>query len=62
MEKPFLDTSLAKYEEGVKLLRLCQRKLGEARKRIEILVKTKEGKIKLEPFDEENTKRKKQEK
>lgn len=46
-----LDVSLAKYEEGVKLVRLCQRKLGEARKKIEILVKTKEGKIKIEPFD-----------
>ncbi|MGB2705260.1 MAG: exodeoxyribonuclease VII small subunit [Candidatus Omnitrophota bacterium] len=46
-----LDASLAKYEEGVKLVRFCQRKLGEAKKKIEILVKTKEGKIKIEPFD-----------
>lgn len=57
-----LDVSLEKYEEGVKLIRLCQKKLGEARKRIEILVKTKEGKIKIEPFEDESSKRKKQEK
>ncbi|MFC1576401.1 exodeoxyribonuclease VII small subunit [Candidatus Omnitrophota bacterium] len=49
-----LDVSLAKYEEGVKLVRLCQKKLSEAKKKIEILVKTKDGKIKLEPFDEES--------
>ena len=55
-----LEASLAKYEEGVKLVRLCQKKLGEARKRIEILVKTKEGKIKIEPFEDEGAKKKKQ--
>ncbi len=55
-----LDASLAKYEEGVKLIRLCQKKLAEARKKIEILVKTKEGKIKIEPFEGEGAKRKRQ--
>ena len=55
-----LDASLTKYEEGVKFIRLCQKKLGEARKRIEILVKTKEGKIKIEPFEDEGAKKKKQ--
>ncbi len=52
-----LDESLAKYEEGVKLVRFCQKKLQEAKKKIEILVKTKEGKIKLEPFGEESAKK-----
>jgi len=46
-----LDASLEKYEEGVKLVRLCQKKLEEAKKKVEILVKTKDGKLKLEPFD-----------
>ncbi len=46
-----LDESLAKYEEGVRLVRLCQKKLHEAKKKIEILVKTKDGKIKIEPFE-----------
>jgi len=49
-----LDESLAKYEEGVRLIRLCQKKLGEAKKKIEILVKTKDGKIKTESFKENN--------
>ena len=49
-----LDASLGKYEEGVKLVRLCQKKLEVAKKKIEILVKTKEGKIKIEPFEEKS--------
>ena len=57
-----LDEALSKYEEGVKLVRLCQKKLQEAKKKIEILVKTKEGKIKLEPFEEPAEKRQKSEK
>jgi exodeoxyribonuclease VII small subunit len=52
-----LEESLAKYEEGVRLVRLCQKKLGEAKKKIEILVKTKNGKVKLEPFEEESEKK-----
>lgn len=54
-----LESSLAKYEEGVKMVRVCQDKLQEARKRIEILVKTKDGKIKIEPFGEEGAPAKK---
>jgi exodeoxyribonuclease VII small subunit len=45
-----LDASLAKYEEGVKLVKLCQKKLENAKKKIEILVKTKDGKVKAEPW------------
>ncbi|MBL7158202.1 MAG: exodeoxyribonuclease VII small subunit [Candidatus Omnitrophica bacterium] len=48
-----LDASLEKYEEGIKLVRLCQKKLEEAKKKIEILVKTKDGRFKLESFDTE---------
>lgn len=54
-----LDESLAKYEEGVKLVRLCQKKLSEAKKKIEILIKTKDGKFKLEPFEEIEIEKKK---
>lgn len=46
-----LETSLAKYEEGVRLVKFCQKKLEAAKKKIEILVKTKDGKIKIEPFE-----------
>ncbi len=52
-----LEESLGKYEEGVKLVRLCQKKLDQAKKKIEILVKSKDGKIKIEAFGEENTKK-----
>ena len=45
-----LESSLAKYEEGVRLRRHCQKKLEQAKKKIEILVKKKEGKIKKKPF------------
>jgi len=47
-----LEESLAKYGEGIKHIRLCQKKLEAAKKKIEILVKTKDGKIKLEPFED----------
>ncbi len=47
-----LDDSLAKYEEGIKLSCLCTRKLETAKKKIEILIKTSEGRFALRPFDE----------
>ncbi len=46
-----LEESLAKYEEGIKLVRLCQKKLEQAKKKIEVIVKTKNGKVKIEPFE-----------
>jgi len=46
-----LEKSLAKYEEGLKLANICQKKLEVAKKKVEILTRTKDGKIKLEPFD-----------
>ncbi len=46
-----LDDSLKKYEEGVKLLRLCRKRLDETKKKVEILIK-KSGKLELEPFEE----------
>ncbi|MBL7157521.1 MAG: exodeoxyribonuclease VII small subunit [Candidatus Omnitrophica bacterium] len=49
-----LEESLARYEEGVRLVRICQKKLEQAKKKIEILVKTKNGKIKTELFEEED--------
>ena len=49
-----LDSSLKKYEEGVKLARMCQEKLDKARKKIETLVKKENGTFGLEPFSEED--------
>lgn len=47
-----LDDSLAKYEDGIKLSVICTKKLEAAKKKVETLVKTGEGKFTLKPFDE----------
>ncbi|MCK5305848.1 MAG: exodeoxyribonuclease VII small subunit [Candidatus Omnitrophica bacterium] len=44
-----LDDSLKAYEEGVKLVKMCSKKLNEAEKKIEILTK-EEGKLVTKPF------------
>ena len=46
-----LEDSLKKYEEGVKLLRLCRKRLDETKRKVELLVK-KGGKLTLEVFEE----------
>ena len=46
-----LEESLKLFEEGIRLSRFCNQKLDEAEKRVEILVKGKEGTLKPEPFD-----------
>jgi len=48
-----LDEILKKYEEGSGLVRYCAGKLTEAEKRIEILMKNKEGELVAKPFDSE---------
>jgi len=48
-----LDASLKKYEDGVKLARMCQGQLDNAKEKIEKLIKTSDGKFQKEPFDEE---------
>jgi exodeoxyribonuclease VII small subunit len=48
-----LETLLAKYEEGAKLVRICQEKLAEAEVKIQQLEKTAAGEIKLKPFEAE---------
>lgn len=47
-----LDDSLARYEEGVRISVLCAKTLEAAKKRIEALVKTDDGKFALKPFNE----------
>ena len=46
-----LEESLRLFEEGIKLSRFCNQKLDEAEKRVEILLKNKEGVLKAQPFD-----------
>lgn len=46
-----LEDSLKAFEEGVKHAAFCSAKLDDADRRIEILLKQKDGTLKLEPFD-----------
>jgi exodeoxyribonuclease VII small subunit len=47
-----LDESLASFEEGIRLARLCAGKLDEAERKIEILMK-KEGNPEVRPYKPE---------
>jgi exodeoxyribonuclease VII small subunit len=48
-----LETLLARYEEGARLVKLCQEKLAEAEVKIQQLEKTAAGDLKLKPFEAE---------
>ena len=45
-----LETLLAKYEEGTKLVKMCQEKLAEAELKIQQLEKDAAGELKLKPL------------
>ena len=46
-----LETLLAQYEEGARLVKICQEKLAEAELKIQRLEKNAAGEIKLKPVD-----------
>ena len=46
-----LETLLARYEEGAKLVKICQEKLAEAELKIQKLEKNAAGGMKLQPVD-----------
>ena len=46
-----LEESLKLFEEGIRLSRFCNQKLDEAEKKVEILLKDKNGMLKPQPFD-----------
>ena len=46
-----LEALLTKYEEGTRLVRICQEKLAEAELKIRQLEKNTAGEIKLKPFE-----------
>lgn len=52
-----LDESLKIFEEGVKLSKACLKMLDDAERKVEILVKDKDGRKRLQAFsvDDENT-------
>lgn len=47
-----LDASMKKYEEGIKLARVCQEKLDKAKARIDTLMKDEEGRFVKKQLDE----------
>ena len=49
-----LEESLKAFEEGVKHSAFCSGKLDEAERRVEILLKQKDGSLKREPFETED--------
>jgi exodeoxyribonuclease VII small subunit len=49
-----LEQSLRLFEEGVKLARICNARLEEAERKVEILLKDKAGKMTAIPFEEKD--------
>ena len=47
-----LEDSLAAFENGVRLVKLCNQKLTEVERKIELLVKDKDGKLQLKPLED----------
>ena len=55
-----LEVALKQYEEGVKMADICSKRLSDAEKRVEVLMKTSGGRLKTAPFEAgEDTKLKK---
>jgi exodeoxyribonuclease VII small subunit len=46
-----LENSLGLFEEGVRLTRVCSQRLDEAEKKIELLTKDEQGKVKAKALD-----------
>jgi len=46
-----LESSLKKFDEGIRLADFCTKKLDEAQKKIDILI-SRDGVLNAEPFDE----------
>jgi exodeoxyribonuclease VII small subunit len=49
-----LEESLKAFEEGVRLSRFCSKKLDEAEKKVEILLKDSNGRLAAKPFTVED--------
>jgi exodeoxyribonuclease VII small subunit len=50
-----LDESLKLFERGVKLIQLCSKKLDDAQRRVDIVMKSKDGKKVLKEYEEEGS-------
>jgi exodeoxyribonuclease VII small subunit len=51
-----LEESLKLFEEGIRLSHFCGQKLDEAEKKVEILLKNREGILETRPFEPEEGK------
>ena len=49
-----LDDTMKKFEEGVKLTRMCQKTLKEAEQKVELLLQNSDGEDELMTFDNKN--------
>jgi exodeoxyribonuclease VII small subunit len=47
-----LEQSLELFEQGIRLSRDCQKRLDEAERKVEILLKGNDGTLAAQPFDE----------
>ena len=47
-----LEDSLAAFEKGVGLAKFCNQKLNDVEKKVELLIKDKEGKLQLKAFED----------
>ncbi len=47
-----LDEALKKYSEGIELSRICNQRLENAKKKIDVLSRNKKGEFELKPLDE----------
>ncbi len=47
-----LEDTLRKFEEGVRLSRLCEKKLKAAQKKVSVLLRNEQGELKEAPFEE----------
>jgi len=50
-----LEQSLKLFEEGIRLSRICNTRLEEAERKVEILLKDKAGNVIAKTFEEEET-------
>lgn len=48
-----LDESMKRYEEGIRLSKLCSKRLEEAKKKVELLLKSDDGKLATQPLNED---------
>lgn len=47
-----LEAALKQYEEGVRMADICSKRLSEAEKKVEVLMKTSGGKFKTTAFED----------